>query len=202
MSENKVEFGLENVHCAKMKIAADGTISYDKPFRIPGAVTLKLDAEGENTPFHADNVIYYNSYANNGYKGDLEIAKIPEKFRIDILGEKKDKKTGGLLEIGNAEISPFAFFYQIEGDITATRYVYYNTTVSRPSKEAATTEGNKSPKTNTLSISTTPRKDKRVKFDMSLDEAKAGNKEVYDKFFDDVYEPTEFEGDSSETPTV
>lgn len=182
---NKVKFGLSNVHVAKMLIGEDGTITYDKPFAIPGAVNLSLDAEGEETPFYADNVKYYNSYANNGYSGDLEIADIPEKFRTDILGETKDKN-GALIEKTDAEIAPFALMYQIEGDQKGRRCVYYNTTVSRPSTEASTTEDAKEPKTDTLSITTSARNtDKKVRAILEENET---NKVIYDKFYDSVYE--------------
>ena len=182
---NKVKFGLSNVHVAKMLIGENGTITYDKPFAIPGAVNLSLDAEGEETPFYADNVKYYNSYANNGYSGDLEIADIPEKFRTDILGETKDKN-GALIERTDAEIAPFALMYQIEGDQKGRRCVYYNTTVSRPSTEASTTEDAKEPKTDTLSITTSARNtDKKVRAILEENET---NKVIYDKFYDSVCE--------------
>lgn len=205
MDKNIVQFGLQNVHYAKMKKAEDGTITYEKPVHIPGAVNLNLDAEGEETKFAADNVAkYFSSFVNNGYAGDLEIARVPEAFKIDILGEKKDKKTGGLLEVSNAKTSPFALLYQFEGDVTGTRYVYYNTTVSRPSSSGATTEGTIDPKTSALKITTSPRAtDKRVKFSLTLDEALAGNKEAYDKFFEEVYEVEQIDdGTVEETPTV
>lgn len=183
--KNKVKFGLSNVHIAKMIFGEDGTITYDTPFAIPGAVNLSLDAEGEETPFYADNVKYYNSYANNGYSGDLEIADIPEEFRIKILGEKKDKN-GALIESSDVEISPFALMYQIEGDQSGRRCVYYNTTVSRPSSEASTVEESKEPKTDTLSITTGPRStDKKVR---AILERTEENTTVYDNFYKSVYE--------------
>lgn len=183
--KNKVKFGLSNVHIAKMIFGEDGTITYNTPFAIPGAVNLSLDAEGEETPFYADNVKFYNSYANNGYSGDLEIADIPEKFRTDILGEKKDKN-GALIESSDVEIAPFALMYQIEGDKTGRRCVYYNTTVSRPSSEASTVEESKEPKTDTLSITTGPRStDKKVR---AILERSEENATLYDDFYKSVYE--------------
>lgn len=183
--KNKVKFGLSNVHIAKMIFGEDGTITYDTPFAIPGAVNLSLDAEGEETPFYADNVKYYSSYANNGYSGDLEIADIPEQFRTEILGEKKDKN-GALIESSDVEIAPFALMYQIEGDQSGRRCVYYNTTVSRPSSEASTVEESKEPKTDTLSITTGPRStDKKVRAIMERTEE---NGTLYDNFYKSVYE--------------
>ena len=189
MSEkNKVKFGLSNVHVAKITKGEGGTITYGTPFKIPGAVNLSLDAEGDNEPFYADNMKYYESYANNGYSGELEIAKIPDEFLKEILGQTIDS-AGGVLETINDVISPFAFMYQIEGDQTGTRFCYYNTTVSRPSTEAATTEDTKTPNTDTLSITTSAREDNgKVRYKLALSDT---NKTEYDAFFDEVPEPKE-----------
>mgnify|MGYP001623906506 FL=1 len=185
---NKVKFGLCNVHIAKMIIGEDGAITFGTPFKIPGAVSLSLDAEGDSEPFYADNMKFWESFANNGYSGDLEVAKLPEEFETEILGQRKDAN-GAIIENVNDKISPFAFMYQVEGDQTGTRFCYYNTTVSRPSTEANTTEDTKTPNTDTLSITTSARTDTgdvRTKLPYSEE-----NKEIYEKFFEKVYEPTE-----------
>ena len=189
MSEkNKVKFGLSNVHVAKITKGEDGAITYGTPFKIPGAVNLSLDAEGDNEPFYADNMKYYESYANNGYSGELEIAKIPDEFLKEVLGQTIDS-VGGVLETINDVISPFAFMYQIEGDETGTRFCYYNATVSRPSTEASTTEDTKTPNTDTLSITTSAREDNgQVRYKLALSDT---NKTEYDAFFDEVPEPQE-----------
>lgn len=185
---NKVKFGLSNVHIAKMITGENGAISYDTPFKIPGAVNLSLDAEGESEPFYADNMKFWESFANNGYSGELEMAKIPEEFEEQILGQKKDAN-GVNFENINDKIVPFAFLFQIEGDETGTRFCYYNTTVSRPSTEASTTEDTKTPNTDTLSITTSARTDTGdVRSKVTCTEA---TKEVYNKFFEKVYEKVE-----------
>lgn len=186
--KNKVKFGLSNVHVAKMIKGEDGVITYDTPFKIPGAVNLSLDAEGDNEPFYADNIKFFESFANNGYSGELEIAKIPDEFLKEILGQKIDS-IGGVIENINDKITPFAFMYQIEGDVTGTRFCYYNATVSRPSTEAATTEGTKTPNTDTLSITTSAREDTGdVRYKLALSDT---NKTEYNAFFDEVPEPKE-----------
>lgn len=192
----KVKYGLCNVHIAKMSTNENGDIVYDKPFRIPGAVNLTLSAEGDKTPFYADNSEYHSSYANQGYTGDLEIADIPEKFRIDILGEKKDKN-GALLEVSNVTAKHFALMYQVETDESGRRFVYYNTTVSRPSTEAHTTEEANEPKTDTMSITTSPRPtDEKVRMVL---EKTAENEKVYNTFFDEVYEEDKTIEENNET---
>ena len=182
---NKVKFGLSNVHIAKMNIAANGAITYGTPFALPGAVNLSLSAQGDNTDFYADNILYFSGANNQGYEGDLELAIITDEFRKTILGETEDSN-GALIESASDIISPFAIGFQIEGDEKNRKFWYYNATVSRPNSEAATIEASKEVKTDTLTIKTMPRKtDKKVR--ACLTET-ASNKSVYDSFFESVYE--------------
>jgi hypothetical protein len=70
MSENKVNFGLTNVHYAPFTVV-DGVITYETPKPISGG-----------TEFYADNILYYSASNNQGYDGTLSIANIPEAFAI------------------------------------------------------------------------------------------------------------------------
>ena len=97
-------------------------------------------------------------------------------------------------------IAPLASMYQVEGDQTGTRFCYYNTTVSRPSTEANTTEDTKTPNTNTLSITTSARTDTgdvRIKLPYSEE-----NKEIYEKFFEKVKEAIVFKTTDDEYLTL
>ena len=87
MVNNKVKFNLWNVHYAPLIENTIDKVKYGTPIPIPGAVSLSLDPTGENTPFYADGIEYYTISNNMGYSGDLEIALIPESFRVDILKE-------------------------------------------------------------------------------------------------------------------
>ena len=101
---NKVKFGLKNCHYAKATFDEDGSVTYAKPVRIPGAVSLSMDANGEIEPFYADNIAYYVVNNNSGYEGDLEIALIPESFLTDIMHEELDGN-GVLAENANVELN-------------------------------------------------------------------------------------------------
>ena len=163
---NKVKYNLKNVHAAKLtETVVEGvtTYTYATPQAIPGAVSISLDAEGDSSPFYADGIVYFRSYANNGYSGDLEIALIPEWFRTEILKETLD--TNGVLveRSDNAESVKFALLFEFDGDVRAIRHVLYNCSASRPSIESETKEETIEPGTETLNLTADPREDGLVK---------------------------------------
>lgn len=187
MSENKankVKFGLKNVYYAKVTFDDDGVPTFDVPVRIPGAVNLSLDPEGESEPWYADDCIYVVLSANNGYSGDLEIALIPQSFLTDILHEEKDIN-GVLIEQSDVEVEHFALLFEFNGDKHKTRHVLYNCTCSRPSIESSTTEDTKEPQTDTLSLTAQPLVSGFVKAKTTV----GTSEEVYNGWFDKVYEP-------------
>ena len=150
MAENKVKFGLSNVHIAKIT-EENGEITYGTPFAMPGAVSLTADPEGDTTPFYADNIKYYIAVANNGYTGDLEIAITPQEFLTQILGQQTDAN-GALFESSNDVNARFALMGEIDGDQKKRRFVYFDCTAARPSAEMNTIEESKEPQTDTVSI--------------------------------------------------
>lgn len=149
---NKVKYGLKNVYYALATISdVDHSATYGTPVAIPGAVSLTLSAEGELTPFRADNINYWIGNSNNGYTGDLEIALIPKSFKVDVLGMVED--SGALVETVSGNAVPFALMFQFEGDKNETRYVFYNVTASRPEVAGQTTQETIEPQTETISMS-------------------------------------------------
>lgn len=184
MAENKVKFGLSNVHIAKIT-EEDGVITYGTPFAMPGAVSLTADPEGETTPFYADNIKYYIATSNQGYTGDLEIAMTPKQFLKDILGQTEDVN-GAIFEGADDINARFALMGEIDGDAKKRRFVYFDCTATRPSNEANTTEESKEPQTDTISITMSARStDKAIK---AVIEPTTENQAVYDTFFTTVYE--------------
>ena len=163
---NKIKYNLKNVHAAVLTettTSTGTTYSYDTPEPIPGAVSISLDAEGDSSPFYADGIVYFRSATNNGYKGELELALIPEWFRTDILQETVDNK-GVLLEHSNiAESVKFALLFEFDGDVKCIRHVLYCCSAARPSIESETKEDNIEPGTEKLSITADPRSDGLVK---------------------------------------
>ncbi len=187
----KVKFGLKNVYYAKITEGELGAITYGTPVAWPGAVNLSLDAEGELTPFRADNMNYWVASSNNGYSGELESALIPDSFRKDILGEVEDTN-GVLLEYSDAHPSAFALMFQVENDVAATRFCYFNCKATRPSTEAATTEETIEPKTDKVSFTASPTAAGLVK--ATCEQGTTG----YDTWFSTVYTPATTGGNTGD----
>lgn len=185
MEKNKVKFGLNKVHWALIKsYDEDGMPIYDKPVRLPGAVNLSIDANGENEPFYADNGVYYMCSNNSGYEGDLEVAMIPTDFATEILHEILDSK-GVLVEKNDAEAAEFALLFEFEGDKSKIRHVLYRCSVARPATESGTTEDSKEVKTESLSITSSALENGLVKA-KSCEETDAT---VYNNWYNSIYMP-------------
>lgn len=178
--DNKVKYGLKNVHYSVITVA-NGVPSYATPVPIPGAVNLSLPPAGEKTEFYADDIAYYQAWANDGYEGTLEIALIPDSFRTDVLGETEDAN-GALIENANAVPKEFALMFEFNGDVKANRHVLYNCSTSRPNVEGKTKEKRVDPQTETLNITASPAVDTGdVKAKIAY------GKTGYDTFFSTVY---------------
>ena len=104
MAKNKVKYNLKNAHYAMLKVNEEGVVSFDTPVALPGAVSISLDANGEPENFYADGVAYYVINNNMGYDGDLELAIIPEDFRVSVLNETLDDNKV-LIENANSEFA-------------------------------------------------------------------------------------------------
>ena len=152
---DKVKFGIKNVHIFPITAMNLGVPTYGSPIAVPGAVSFSMDAQGDINKFYADNIVYYQSSANNGYEGDLEVALIPESFYQQIFGEIPDVN-GVMTENAAVEAKSFAMTFEEDGDTKGTKFVLYNCTATRPTKNLQTVEDSKTPVTQTLTVSAAP----------------------------------------------
>lgn len=186
LKKNKVKFGLNKVHWAKITSwSDDGVPTFAAPVRIPGAVSLSIDANGENENFYADNTVYYVINNNAGYTGDLEIALITTDFATEILGEQLDTK-GVLVERNDAETSQFALLFEFDGDKNHIRHVMYCCSASRPKTESSTKEESTEVKTETLSLKASALPDGLVK----CKTCENTDETTYNNWYKAVYIPT------------
>ena len=187
---NRVKYGLKSVHYAIGTIANDGSATYDTPVAWPGAVTLTMDANGDNSTFYADNIAYYVTNGANGYTGSLETALVPQSFLEDVLGMAADTK-GILVETTSAPTVHFALLFQFEGDEAATRHVLYNCTATRPTVGSTTKGESVEVQTETINLTATSIYNDDLEADIV--KAKTGDSAdstVYEGWFSAVYQPT------------
>lgn len=195
LQKNKVKFGLNKVHYAKITAwSEDGVPTFATPVRLPGAVSLSIDANGENENFFADNGVYYVINNNAGYEGDLEVALITTDFATAILGEQLDSK-GVLVERNDAESAQFALLFEFNGDKNHIRHVLYCCSASRPSTESSTTEESTEVKTETLSLKATALPSGLVKGKT----CESTDQTTYDNWYGAVYIPTAATNNSTGT---
>lgn len=154
--ENKVKFGLSNVHYALLTTDSGDKSVYSEAVAIPGAVNLTAAPQGSTSNFYADNIAYYVTSANSGYQITLEVAKLPDKFVEDCLGIKVDAEDHVMTEYTTAEPKAFALMFQTEGNETPTYVCYYNCVATRPNDDAATIADAKTPATDSITITVSP----------------------------------------------
>lgn len=187
---NKIKYGLKNVYYAVGTLASDNSLTYETPVAFPGAVSISMEPQGELTPFYADNITYYMGSSNTGYEGDLEIARVIDAFKTDVLGYMTDAN-GVLLEDADAEPVHFALMFQFEGDVKATRHVLYNCTATRASAAGSTKEESVEPETETVTVTATSAYIPALGKNIPKAEAnESTNATAYNAWFTSVYAPT------------
>lgn len=189
---NKIKYGLKNVYYAVATInTSTGHATYGDLVRLPGAVNLSLDPEGESSSFFADDIAYATFAANAGYSGSLELALLPDEFRKDILGEKVDTAAGIQYEVAAPTNKPFALVFEFNGDDTATRHVFYNVTAARTTVSGQTTESSIEVQTESVNLTCSSVTCTIGSEEVNVTRAKCADKEAtaYASWFTSVQQP-------------
>lgn len=180
----KVLYGIRKVY-ASLLTESDGVITYGTPFALEGATGFSPEPQGEKVTFYADNKIYFRKDVNNGYEGELTLAVLPEDFLTQIMGRTVDSN-GAVVENSDDSQARFALMFEAEGDPKNRRYVYWDCTASRPTREHSTTEESLEVGTESITITIAPRStDNAVGAYMELTDDNASS---YNAWFTTVYE--------------
>lgn len=184
-ADNKVHYALTNVYIATLEMDLEtGTVAFGNPKRLLGAVSMDLSAQGDVIKLRADGMDYYVVNSNNGYQGELNIARIPDWFRSDILGNTITEKDKVLVEATTQEPKAFAMMFEFLGDVKGTRHVLYNCAASRPNIKGENKDNLKDPDTDTLSLTASPLQDGKVKASTTAETPEG----VYNNWFQKVWE--------------
>ena len=140
---NKIEFGLSHSYFAPLTAAtaADGkvTYTYSAPIRLQGIQSMTQEAQGDSTNIYAEDMVWYNYTANNGYSGELVFVHFSDELRKTIF--KHEEATNGMLiERSDVQSAEGALIYQCQGDKNKTRHVLYDVTFGNPKVEPKTKE--------------------------------------------------------------
>ena len=106
--KNKVKFGLTNVHYAKIKdwvtdaSGANLTPVYVDPVRLPGAVSISIDANGEEAVKAAEGLSSDIEGVMNSLAGDMQTA-LPTDFSVS-----------GSMNDGYGRVAPLGININIE----------------------------------------------------------------------------------------
>lgn len=154
---NKVRFGIKKCYYSVITRNEQNVPSYATPVALPGAVNLSLSPNGADPePFYADDITYYLvPGTNNGYEGTLELAKVPDSFHIEVMGDLVDANNM-LVEVSDTVSKEFALLAEFKGDKHATRHVIYCCTATRSDFGSSTVEETATPQTETLNITAIP----------------------------------------------
>lgn len=181
--QNKVKYNICNVHYAELTETESG-VTFGTPVALPGAVSISLNPKGDSSTFYADGYAYYATFSNAGYEGELEVALIPDHFRLNILQESLDSNKV-LLENINVESKRFALLFEFDGDVKKIRHVFYNCSVSRPTIEGKTREESIDIEAEKLEITASPLASGIVKAKTGVDTTEA----TYNNWYKAVYQP-------------
>lgn len=193
---NKIRYGLAN---AKYALYNSETKTYGTLKDLDGAVSLSLSTEGgDNSDFYADDGVYYTfAGTNGGYSAELELARITDAVRVDLLGEVVDSTTGVQYEVTTAQPAQFALICEMQGDSYPIGFAFYNCKASRPELNANTKNDSPDVDTDTLNIRIAAQKfvisGNSVPVVQSHIEKTASNTAQYTAFFASVVHPGDAE---------
>ena len=196
MAENKVKYGLKNVHIAPITAEnknytaeEENAYTYGEWFAYPGAVSLTGSSKSTSTKFYADDTVYSETYTDNGYDLTFESARMIDEFCEKILNEQDGRQ-----KASNKPVA-FALCGEFDGDKQKGRFIFWKCDISkRPDFTTKTNEDNgATPQTDTITATASPRVDTEdIKSVCYPDWA------VYDTLYTAVPKPSEFKKPTTE----
>ena len=180
-----IDGGGELVPLSVRTVAASAN-GYAVPVALPGAISLTLSANTARKILTVDETEAGAAEVLVNYAGELNLARIPDAFRADCLGEQTDGN-GMKYETAAPVTARFALLFEFDGDQYKTRHVLYNCTASRPAIAGQTVNPDDGPdpsqNTETLTITAAARPDGLVRARCSPGDA------AYDMWFEGVSLP-------------
>ena len=124
MPQNKVTFGLKNVHYSIATQDENGAWTHAEPIPLLGAQELSSEIIGGSQSIYADDSVIATLVQNSGRNITLKLSEISDAFKVDILGYQL-LANGNLVEVTNAPVKTFALGFEFQGDAKARRVWFY-----------------------------------------------------------------------------
>ena len=157
MAASKVRFNIHDVKYMTISALTNTGATTSGTWKdVPGAVSIDLSPVGEQTNFYADGYAYYTTVANDGYDGDLVMAKIPDDMYQDIWGATVSGMSKLLTEDSDPEPTHVVLSFVIDGDDASETFFLYNVMMTRPTVATETNAGSKQPQTQSVSLQARP----------------------------------------------
>lgn len=158
MANNKITFGLKNVHYSIATQTEGGVWSFATPVALPGAQEFTSDIVGGSSSVYADDIVYSVISQSAGRTITLKFTEITEEFKIAVLGYKR-LANGNLIEIANAKPVTFALGLEFDGDVKHRRVWFYLCNVTPISESSKTKADSIEANSTTLNITCRPLED-------------------------------------------
>lgn len=189
-TNNKVTFGLRNVHYSVATLGTNGTWSFATPVELKGAQEFTSDIIGGSTPIYADDNVIATLNQNAGRTISLKVTELPDEFKTDILGYKR-LQNGNIVEITNAPVVTFALGFEFQGDIKARRVWYFLCTLTPISE--GTKSKTESVEANAINLSITARPIETTNGYLISHQVSSKGDSNYETFFANVPQVPEIE---------
>ncbi len=151
MADNKVYFGIEELHVWEYEVADDGTVSFGSPYHQKGAVSFSPDPDASENTDYADDIPYWSEFSDGPISGDLEVMKYDDSFKKRFLGYKK-MTSGGLAQVKGANRPKVCVAFQYLGDVEKRREVFYNCSLGPIKRDYSTITDTKEPQHETITV--------------------------------------------------
>lgn len=149
MANNKVEFGISNLHIFTYEEDESGNVTLGTPYHQRGAINFSPDQDSNESTLDADDIVYWSDYTEGPVSGSLEVALFDDAFKTQFLGYRSFVG-GGVTQVKGAVKPACGIAFEIKGDKEKRRIVYYNCSLGAIGQTYETIGNEKTPRTETL----------------------------------------------------
>ncbi|AXI27261.1 MULTISPECIES: major tail protein [Gemella] len=135
---NKYLFNLKNVHYATVTVGQDGTLTFGTVTKLMGTTELTMELEQSSEKHFSEGLVFFVTTSSAGYKGELSIYNVDDKFEKDVLGMKEDTKKVQYEDM-YTQPTEIALLFEVDGNEKAERHCLLRVKLSKPKYEYKTT---------------------------------------------------------------